>query len=145
MSDYSKRKDRVEALTISDLLEHRQYDGNFIHNTTAFNVANNAVSIDNIHKYIDGIVSTLGKETSEYTTTVSREDGINKVNLLRQLSQNGRTPSSEELKGLEVLNHIANSPEEAEQILKYVPGDNIEIDKKVETQRNHAVKAAKYI
>lgn len=145
MSDYSKRKDRVEALTISDLLEHRQYDGNFIHNTTAFNVANNAVSIDNIHKYIDGIVSTLGKETSEYTTTVSREDGINKVNLLRQLSQNGRTPSSEELKGLEVLNHIANSPEEAEQILKYVPGDNIEIDKKIETQRNHAVKAAKYI
>lgn len=145
ISDYQRRKDRVQTITVSELLEHRQFDSNFIHNTSAFNVANNAVSIDTIHDYIEKVVKVLGKESNELTTTISREEGINKVNLLRELSQTGRTPSNEELKGLELLYQIAESPEDAERILMNTPGDNIEVSRKVSSQRGQVLKAAKYI
>lgn len=145
INDYEKRKNRYQTMTISELLERRQFDNNFINNSTVFNVANNAVSINSISDYIQNVVKTLGTETTELTTTISREEGIQKVNLLRELSQTGRTPTGEEMKGLEILRQISEDPDEAEQILRFTPGDNIEINKKVETERNHALRAAKYI
>lgn len=135
ISDYKKNQSKLRALSVAELLEERNSNPLLTGQNNIFNVANNSIGIDKISEYAQKIVKALGTETtkSENVYDSSRLSSELKA-ISAEIQSKGRTPSAEELKGFAILDTLKDSPSRYNEVLS-----------ESSTQRNHALKAVKYI
>ena len=135
ISDYKKNQSKLRALSVAELLEERNSNPLLTGQNNIFNVANNSIGIDKISEYAQKIVKALGTETtkSENVYDSSRLNSELKA-ISAEIQSKGRTPSAEELKGFAILDTLKDSPSRYNEVLS-----------ESSTQRNHALKAVKYI
>ena len=104
MQQYQKNADRYQLLTVSDLLNARQYDPSLVYNQNIFKIADQSVGINNVMDRITGTISKLGKESQ---TTESYRD---KGDLISEFTQASgiKNPTPQQLKGLQELANMYN-------------------------------------
>ena len=135
VGEYKKNMDKYRALSVSELLDARNSDPNLAGQNEIFSIANNSIGLDKITDYAQKIVTTLGKEISKSQNIYDRDDLSARLrNLSTEIQSTGRTPSSEELKGFEMLDTLRNSPSRYN-----------EVTSESSSERNNALKAVKYI
>jgi hypothetical protein len=135
VSDYKKNAGKVKALSVAELLEERNSNPGLVGNSSIFNVANNSIGIEKISDYASKIVNALGKEVRKSQEIYDRSELQGRLQALgTEVQSTGRTPSQEELKGFEILETLKNSPSRYNEIIS-----------ESSTQKNHALKAVKYI
>lgn len=133
--DFKKNSGKFRALSVAELLEERNSNPMLVGNNNIFNVANNSIGVEKISAYANKIVSALGKETLKNENIYDRDVLENNLRALStEIQSSGRTPSQEELKGFSVLETLRNSPSRYNEIIS-----------ESSTERNHALKAVKYI
>jgi len=122
-------------LSVAELLEERNSNPILTGNNNIFNVANNSIGVEKISAYANKIVSALGNETLKNENIYDRNALENELRALStEIQSSGRTPSQEELKGFSILETLRNSPSRYNEIIS-----------ESSTERNHALKAVKYI
>lgn len=135
MEDYKKRPQLYTALSVAELLEKRNTDRQLTNNNEVFNVANNAIGMNNIINHIDKIVKALGTESQKESNIYDRDGLISAFNEIGQEIQiTGRSMTDSEQKGFRILNAIRNSPSKYNEVMT-----------SESSERNHAEKAIKYI
>ena len=135
VSDYKKNAGKVRALSVAELLEERNSNPGLVGNNSIFNIANNSIGIEKISDYASKIVNALGKEVRKSQEIYDRSELQGRLQALgTEVQSTGRTPSQEELKGFEILETLKNSPSRYNEIIS-----------ESSTQKNHALKAVKYI
>ena len=134
VTDYKKYKDKYQALSVADLLNERQNNPLLIGQNNLFNVANNSIGMDKISQYAQKIVAALGKETMSSEKIYEKDAAVRDLQQIGLQIQAGKTPTSEEMKGFEILRNVANSPSKYSEVLT-----------QSSSERNHALKAVKYI
>ena len=111
LPEYSKKRDKVHTLTVSELINARENDPSLAYNTKVFSVANNAIGVDKINDKIKTTLSMLGEETSSSDTYRDTKE------LTAQRAQLAGLPSptKEQQQGLKDINiflsQMGNSPE----------------------------------
>jgi len=126
MDDYQKKRDKYKLLTVSELLNARQYEDQLAFDSRAFQVAENSVGINKIHEHIKDVITSLGSEES------SSESYRNKSQLIRELGV--KNPTSNQMKGLKELAAIGDAPDGL-----------YKISEKIKTERGHMNEAINYI
>lgn len=134
VSDYKKYKDKYQALSVADLLNERQNNPLLVGQNNLLNVANNSIGMDKISQYAQKIVAALGKETMSSEKIYEKDAAVRDLQQIGLQIQAGKTPTSEEMKGFEILRNVANSPSKYSEVLT-----------QSSSERNHALKAVKYI
>lgn len=135
ITDFKKNKGEFRALSVAELLEERNSNPILTGNNNIFNVANNSIGVEKISAYASKIVSALGTETLKNENIYDRDALENNLRALStEIQSSGRTPSQEELKGFSVLETLRNSPSRYNEIIS-----------ESSTEKNHALKAVKYI
>jgi len=133
LSDYKKKKDKVQALTVNDLSKARMYDKNLSYDTNVISTIQNSLGVNKISDYMLNIIGKLGTES------VDKEGYIDSNKLKAQiesLSASGKKPTAQELKGIQELANTYNSLGK-EGIYKMSTSSS--------TQRGHLKEAFEYI
>ena len=135
VSEYKKNSDKYRALSVAELLEQRNTNPNLAGLNNVFNVADTSIGMEKISDYARQIVAALGTEKETSRNIYDRDDMAAKLkNASIEIQSSNRTPTSEEIKGFAILENIQNSPSRYN-----------EITTESSTERNHALKAVKYI
>lgn len=135
VSEYKKNSDKYRALSVAELLEQRDSNPNLAGVNNIFNVADTSIGMEKISDYARQIVAALGTEKETNRNIYDRDDMAAKLkNASIEIQSTNRVPTSEEMKGFAILENIQNSPS------KYN-----EITTESSSERNHALKAVKYI
>ena len=128
-SDYLKSGGKKKVLTMSELMNERQYNPKLAWNSSIFSVANSSIGSEKIFSTIKGMIAAFGSESSEKTSWASTAD------LKGQLGEELKNkPTKSEMASLQKLAEIANSP-----------GSYVEIKNTIKTERNHLDKGLSYI
>ena len=135
VSDYKKNSDKYRALSVAELLEQRNSNPNLAGLNNIFNVADTSIGMTKISDYARQIVAALGTEKETNKNTYDRDDLAARLkNTSIEIQSANRVPTSEEIKGFAILENIQNSP-----------SNYSEITTESSSERNHALKAVKYI
>ena len=135
VSDYKKNSDKYRALSVAELLEQRNSNPNLAGLNNIFNVADTSIGMEKISDYARQIVAALGTEKETNKNTYDRDDLAARLkNTSIEIQSANRVPTSEEIKGFAILENIQNSP-----------SNYSEITTESSSERNHALKAVKYI
>ena len=135
ISDYKKNSDKYRALSVAELLEQRNTNPNLAGLNNIFNVADTSIGMEKISDYARQIVAALGTEKETNKNTYDRDDLAARLkNTSIEIQSANRVPTSEEIKGFAILENIQNSP-----------SNYSEITTESSSERNHALKAVKYI
>lgn len=124
--DYSKNRSKYgQVLTVRELLEEREKNPKLAWDTSIFSLAENSVGMNQIQNHISSIVDSIGKESFENTTTMSR-------------------------KQLEGLTGVSTSQSDVESLAKLkqlldLGGDFYKITQGSTTERRHLGQALNYI
>lgn len=129
LGEYSKKKGEVKLLTVSELLNERQYNPQLVGQNTLFNVANNAIGINKITDHIKELVKALGVESSESSQFYSKDQA---KTYLQDLGV--KAPNAEEKEALSTLQNIIATP-----------GAYAQVETTKSSQRQHIDKALNYI
>lgn len=129
LQEYSKKRDKLNPLSVQELMYERQYNPSLTEQNSVFTVADNAIGMNKITDHIKSLVSALEYDSSESTEIISKERALEYIKSL-----SGKTPTSEEMKSLSVLNQVLNNPSNYSKV-------NI----KTQTEKNQINKALNYI
>lgn len=132
--DNYKKSRNLRLLSVSEVLEARNSDSKLTNNNKILNVADNSVSMQSIAEYAQNIVGSLGKETESSEFIVNKDDAAKQSSLIADQVKQGNSPSAEVVRGFEILSHAADSP-----------SNYSKIKQTQSSERNHALKAVKYI
>lgn len=133
VEQYKKSENKVEILTVAELLKARNDNASLAGANEIFKIANNSIGMSTISNHILKIVDALGEEKTTEGGVRNKHDSMKELEKIG-IQLNGRTPNGEEMKGIKILSDIANSPTTYSSTLE----EN-------STQRNHADKAINYI
>ena len=131
---YKKNANKVQTLTVSELLNERERNPLLIGQNSIFDVANNSIGMSKITDYAKKIIASLGTESQTSEKVYDKEVAMGAMRQLQEEIGAGRVPTAEERKGFAVLDAIAGSP------ARYN-----EVKQKSSSQKNHAMKAVNYI
>lgn len=135
ISEYKKNSDKYRALSVAELLEQRNSNPDLAGVNNIFNVADTSIGMEKISNYARQIVAALGTEKETNRNIYDRDDLAARLsNASIEIQSTNRVPTSEEIKGFAILENIQNNPS------KYN-----EITTESSSERNHALKAVKYI
>jgi hypothetical protein len=129
LGDYSKKRGEIQLLTVSELLNERQYNPFLTGQNAVFNVANNAIGINKITDHIKDLVKALGVESSESSQFYSKDQA---KTYLQDLGV--KAPTEAEKEAITTLRSIIETP-----------GEYAQIESSSSSQRNHIDKALNYI
>ena len=129
LKEYAGQRDRVNPLSVQELMYERQYNPNLTGQNGVFTVADNAIGINKITDHIKSLVSGLGTETDESSKYYSKELATQTIQ-----SFGGKQPSKEELNGLIALNNVLQND-----------SDYSKVQLKTSSQRNQIGSALNYI
>lgn len=129
LGDYTKQKGEVRLLTVSELLNERQYNPQLTGQNGIFNVANNAIGINKITDHIKDLVKALGVEGSETSQFYSKDQA---KTYLQGLGV--KAPTAEEKEAISTLQNIIATP-----------GAYAQVETSKSGQRQHIDKALNYI
>ena len=73
-SDYLKSGGKKKVLTMSELMNERQYNPKLAWNSSIFSVANSSIGSEKIFSTIKGMIAAFGSESSEKTSWASTAD-----------------------------------------------------------------------
>ena len=106
LSQFKKEKDKYHTLSVSELLNARQNDPQLTFNTSVFSVAENAIGIEKINNHLKSIITSFGTESTSTERHYTKDQVVSEIARIKGLAK----PTSEEVKSLEILNELANSP-----------------------------------
>lgn len=129
LGDYSKKRGEVQLLTVSELLNERQYNPMLTGQNAVFNVANNAIGINKITDHIKDLVKALGVESSDTSQFYSKDQA---KTYLQELG--AKAPTEAEREAMNTLQSIIATP-----------GEYSQVESSSSTQRKHIDKALNYI
>jgi hypothetical protein len=133
--EYKKNIDKLQALSVADLLEERNSNPLLTGDNKIFNVANNSIGIEKISDYARNVVSALGRETETSSKIFDKDSLSNTMEVVnKDINLTGRKASAGELQGMAILNALKDSPSKYNEVIN-----------QSSTERNHALEAAKYI
>lgn len=133
-SQYSNSPNKYKLLTVSELLNARQFDPQLTYDTNAFVVAENSVGMEKITEHIKNIIQTLGKETQSMESYIDKKDIINRLSQGLGIQK----PTTEQLNQLQELSNVATSIGEG-------PEGIYKIKKSLESERGYLSEAFNYI
>lgn len=129
LDEYSKHKDSVKLLSVSELMNERQYNPTLTGQNSVFNVADNAIGLSKINDHIRSIISAFGTEEMNDTKVYSKDQ------ILKELGKYaGKTPTADEAEAVRTLMDIANTP-----------GSLYKVKTETSSERRQAMKAVGYI
>lgn len=133
-SDYKKNSDKYKVMSVSELLNARQFDPQLSFKNGIFSVADNTVGMGKITEHIRTVVSKLGSiEESEEFYKSKRE-----VSDEYAKSQGIDAPTTNQLQGIQEIANLAKSISGgADGVYKF--------KKSLSTQRGHTKEALNYI
>lgn len=131
---YSRKSDKLQILSVADLLNERERNPKLVGQNNIFNVANNSIGIKNISDYAQKIVASLGKESQSNEKIYDKGVAQEMRNQMAESIGNDRAPNNEEAKGFGILDSVINSPSRYNEIMV-----------ESSSERNHAMKAVNYI
>ena len=131
LSDYNKKRNKYQALTVNDLSKARSYDSNLAFDSDVIGTIQNSLGINKISEYMLDIIGKVGSESLTNSGYIDKNVLGKKLNEL-----SGKTPTQQELKGIE---EIANTYQSLgkEGIYK--------ITTESKTQRNHISDGFEYL
>ncbi len=133
--EYKKNTDRYRAMSVAELLEERNSNPNLTGKNEIFNIANNSIGMEEISKYANSIVAALGKETIKAAKIYDKDSLASALDQSgKDIQLTGRKATNEELQGLAILESMKDSPSNYNKVIT-----------ESSTERNHVLKAAKYI
>ena len=106
LSQYKKEKDKYHTLSVSELLNARQNDPQLTFDTSVFSVAENSIGIEKINNHLKSIITSFGTESTSTERHYTKDQVVSEIARIKGLAK----PTSEEVKSLEILNELANSP-----------------------------------
>ena len=132
--EYRENSDKYKVLTVSELMNARQYDPQLAFNKGVFAVAETSVGTNQIVDHIKAIVVGLGEESD------SSEFYMSKGQLSQQFTdaQGIKNPTGKQLKGIEELARLSAS-------IGSGPEGIYKFKKEISSERNHSKEALQYI
>jgi len=130
LEEFKEKRDKTKLLTVSELLNARNFEGQLANQNGIFNVANNSVGLSQINKKILDIVNGLGKESNNIERHYDKTQAMGEMARLMGIKK----PTTEEATALKTLQEIVNTP-----------GESIQVVNKNTTQKRHLDTALKYI
>lgn len=106
LSQYKKEKEKYHTLSVSELLNARQNDPQLTFDTSVFSVAENSIGIEKINNHLKSIITSFGTESTSTERHYTKDQVVSEIARIKGLAK----PTSEEVKSLEILNELANSP-----------------------------------
>ena len=105
MNDFKKHSDKYNPLTVSELLNARQYDPQLVYDKSIFEVAENSYGLNKITDHIKTIINDLGLQTSVSETYRDTKE------LSREYSAaNGvKNPTASQLQGLQEIAQLGST------------------------------------
>lgn len=134
INDYKKNSGKVKALSVAELLEERESNPTLVGQNSVFTVANNSIGIEKITNYARNIISKIGTEKKSSERVYDRDTVMAMRKSIQEELQAGRVPTDDEVKGFAILDSLASSTSDYNQVKE-----------ETSTQRNHAMKAVNYI
>lgn len=123
LANYAKNKDRIQVLTVADLMNEREKNPNLVGQNQLFNVATNSIGISKIKDEMEALISKLGEDTFTDSNYFSKEDAK------KYKASLGEQPTQEELKSLNILNKVIQSPGDYSEITTSNTGQQRQIEK----------------
>ena len=106
LSQYKKEKEKYHTLSVSELLNARQNDPQLTFDTSVFSVAENSIGIEKINNHLKSIITSFGTESLSTERHYTKDQVISEISRINGLKK----PSANELKSLETLYELANTP-----------------------------------
>lgn len=113
LANYAKNKDKIQVLTVADLMNEREKNPNLVGQNQLFNVATNSIGISKIKDEIEALISKLGEDT---------------VTNSKYVSSNNK-PTQEEVQALGALNKVIQNPDNYAEIKVSSSGQQRQIEK----------------
>lgn len=130
LGTYKENKDAIKLLTVSELLNARNFEGQLAHQNSIFDVANNSVGLTEINKKVQSIVSALGEESEVTERHYSKEQiGAEMAKMMGI-----KKPSATEIEAFQTLREITQTP-----------GEFYKVEKEETSKKRHLDKALNYI
>ena len=99
VEQYKKSEDKVEILTVAELLKARNDNASLAGANEIFKIANNSIGMSTVSNHILKIVGALGEEKTSEEGVRNKHDSIKELEKIG-IQLNGRTPNGEEMKGI---------------------------------------------
>ncbi len=131
---YKKNASKVEALTIAQLMDARERDVFLANNNDVFVVANNSIGMKQITEYAQNIISKIGTEKKSSERVYDRDTVMAMRSRIQEELQAGRMPTDDEVQGFALLDTLASSTSNYNQVKE-----------ETSTQKNQIMKAVNYI
>jgi hypothetical protein len=103
--DYAKNKDKEQALTVSELMQEREYNPQLANQNSIFDVANNAIGIDTIKDDVIKTIKGLGTTSQDSSQYASRSEIEQQIK-----SFQGQKLNPSDAADLQKLQQIVNNP-----------------------------------
>ena len=112
VQQYKKNAGKVQALTVSELLEQRNSNPSLVGQNSIFNVANNSIGMEKITEYARSIISKIGVVKKSSERIYSSDDVAERRKRVQEELQTGRMPTNQEIQGFAVLDSLISSSSE---------------------------------
>lgn len=124
MKTYSEKPEQYKVLSVSELLNARQYNPNLVFDRSIFAVAEQSVGLTKITDHIKSAIGLIAEAGVTSEKTYSKEQ-IGK----RLKAAFGKTPTEAERQGLQTLLELAESPGDYVKVYNESSGKRHNIDK----------------
>ena len=124
VESYKANSDKLQLLTVSELMRERKLNPKLVGRDDLFDVANNAIGMKKIADQIQGIVQALGTETMSKTASVTKGEAKAAI----------ANTSQEDKESIAILNKIVSGST-----------GMAEVKTITSSERNHAKRALEYI
>ena len=129
LPNYVAKGGKEQLLTVAEVMKERQDNPALVGQNGLFNVANNAVGLNQITKQVNSMIKAFGTITQDDTKFISKPQLVNQIKGFE-----GRKPTQDEAQSLQKLNEIASTP-----------GDYLSVRNAVTSQKTDVNKAVRYI
>lgn len=115
LNDYAKNRDKYQALTVAELMREREYNPQLAGQNSVFDVANNAIGLNEIKTGITTTIKALGTETTKNSQYESTEQ------LQKQIqASTGKMPTPDEAKALKGMSEYYKVDQESSSQLNHL-------------------------
>lgn len=131
VSEYKKNKDKYNPLTVSELLNARQFEPQLTFNQSIFTVAQNSIGIEKINSHLKSIISAFGSQSVQTERHYTKQQISEEIARIKGLDK----PSNQELQSLEMLYQLSNTPGEFFKVVEKDSGKK----KQLQTGLNYLI------
>lgn len=125
LSEYKKNKDNYHTLTVSELMNARQFDPQLTFDQSVFTVAQNSIGIDKITEQMKSFITSFGQESFETERHYSKSQVASEIARIHNM----KAPNESEIQSLELLYQLANTPGDYFKVVEKDSGKRRQLEK----------------